>query len=61
MGERVSEDHPRDTRLFDTPEPPIALTTSSTTRVETLCTWASWMTAVSALSVVRRGFRNEGR
>jgi hypothetical protein len=49
------------TFLFDTPEPPMALTRSSTARVEIPCMEASWITAVSAFSAVRRGSRNEGR
>ncbi|OIQ84797.1 hypothetical protein GALL_333870 [mine drainage metagenome] len=40
---------------------PMALTRSSTERVEMPCTYASWITAVSAFSAVRRGSRNSGK
>ena len=53
--------HSRETWLFEMPVMPIALTRSSTERVETPCTYASWMTAISALSAVRRGSRNDGK
>ena len=49
------------TSLLLTPEPPIACTSASTERVETPWTYASWITATSAFSAVRRGWRKEGK
>ena len=49
------------TSPLEMPDPPNALTKSSTARVETPWMWASWTTAVSAFSAVRRGSKNEGR
>jgi hypothetical protein len=40
---------------------PIALTSSSTDRVETPWIYASWITATSAFSAVRRGSRKPGK
>jgi hypothetical protein len=45
---------------FEMPERPIACTKSSTRRVETPPTQASWITATSAFSEVLRGSRNGG-
>jgi hypothetical protein len=40
---------------------PIALTTSSTDRVEMPGTYASWITAVGAFSAMQRGSRKPGK
>ena len=45
----------RETSDFDTPSSPSAFISSSTFRVETPCTYASWMTASTAYSARRRG------
>jgi hypothetical protein len=49
------------TWLFDTPLMPSALTRSSTERVDTPWMQASWITAVSAFSAIRRGSRKPGK
>ena len=49
--------HSRATWLLETPAPPIARTRSSTERVDTPCTSASWISAVSAFSAIRPGSR----
>lgn len=51
----------RDTWLLEMPAMPMALTRSSTERVEMPYTLASWMTAVSALSAIRRASRKAGK
>jgi hypothetical protein len=51
----------RDTWLLEIPVIPIAFTRSSTERVETPCTYASWITASSAFSAARRGSRKAGK
>jgi hypothetical protein len=43
------------------PVMPSALTSSSTERVLTPCTYASWITAAIAFSDERRGSRNPGK
>jgi hypothetical protein len=53
--------HNRDTWLLEMPVPPMACTKSSTERVETPWMYASWITAVSAFSVIRRGSRKLGK
>jgi hypothetical protein len=53
--------HRRETWLLDIPDMPIALTSSSTDRVETPWIYASWITATSAFSAVRRGSRKPGK
>src|ERR671912_1507555 len=49
----------RDTSDLDTPSSPSAFISSSTFRVETPCTYASWTTASSACSARRRGCSND--
>jgi hypothetical protein len=49
------------TALLDVPPAPMALTRSSTARVETPWTQASRITATSAFSAVRRGSRKLGK
>jgi hypothetical protein len=51
----------RDTSDFDTPSKPSALISSSTFRVETPWTYASWTTANNACSARRRGCSNVGK
>lgn len=46
---------------FEMPVRPMAWTRSSTRRVDTPAIQASWMTATSAFSVVRRGSRKGGK
>jgi hypothetical protein len=53
--------HSRETWLFEIPDMPIAFTSSSTERVEIPWTYASWITAVSAFSAMRRGSRKPGK
>jgi len=53
--------HSRDTWLLEIPLPPIACTRSSTERVEMPWMHASWITAVSAFSAIRRGSRKPGK
>ena len=50
-----------DTVLLEMPLSPIACTRSSTFRVETPPLHASWITATSAFSDVRRGSRKPGK
>ncbi len=52
--------HSLETWPFEMPERPIAWTSSSTRRVETLPIQASWMTVTSAFSAVLRGSRKGG-
>src|SRR5204862_345546 len=52
--------HSRETWLLLIPPMPIALTSSSTERVETPWMYASWITAARAFSAVRRGSRKPG-
>jgi hypothetical protein len=59
--------HSRLTWLFEMPLIPIAFTSSPeqvrgpTERVETPWTYASWTTAASAFSAIRRGSRKPGK
>lgn len=53
--------HKRETWLFEMPVIPIDLTSSSTERVETPWIYASWTTAISAFSAVRRGSKKPGQ
>ncbi len=50
-----------DTVLLEMPERPMACTSSSTRRVDTPPIHASWITATSAFSDVRRGSRKPGK
>src|SRR3954470_1648695 len=50
--------HSFETVLLEMPESPMACTRSSTRRVDTPPIHASWITATSAFSDVRRGSRN---
>lgn len=47
--------------LLEIPVMPMALTRSSTLRVEMPWTYASWITAISAFSAVLRGSRKAGK
>jgi hypothetical protein len=47
-----------ETWLLEMPLKPIACTRSSTRRAETPAIQASWITAVSAFSIMRLGSRN---
>jgi hypothetical protein len=53
--------HSRETWLFEIPVMPMALTNSSTERVDTPWIYASCTTAARAFSAVRRGSKNAGK
>ncbi len=53
--------HSLDTVLLPMPLSPMAWTRSSTRRVDTPLTQASWITATRAFSDVLRGSRNGGK
>jgi hypothetical protein len=50
-----------DIRLLEMPSIPNAFTSSSTLRVETPCTYASWTTVAKAFSAFLLGPRSEGQ